>query len=41
MCDVAFSTVLKLLPEIGAACEKYQNHTFRNLNCKRIQCDEI
>lgn len=41
MCDVAFNTVLKLLPEIGQACLDYQDKVFRNLNCKRIQCDEI
>jgi IS1 family transposase len=41
MCDVAFNTVLKLLPEIGAACLKYQDEAFVNLPCKRIQCDEI
>ena len=41
MCDVAFNTVLKLLPEIGQACEEYQLRVFRNLSCQRIQCDEI
>jgi hypothetical protein len=41
MCDVAFNTVLKLLPEIGAACLEYQDKVFRDLPCKRIQCDEI
>ena len=41
MCDVAFNTVLKLLPEIGKACADYQDMVFRNLPCKRIQCDEI
>jgi len=41
MCDVAFNTVLKLLPQIGEACANYQNEAFRNLSCKRIQCDEI
>lgn len=41
MCDVAFNTVLKLLPEIGKACADYQDVAFRNLPCKRIQCDEI
>jgi len=41
MCDVAFNTVLKLLPEIGKACADYQDRVFRNLPCKRIQCDEI
>jgi len=41
MCDVAFNTVLKLLPEIGRACLDYQDKVLRNLPCKRIQCDEI
>lgn len=41
MCDVAFNTVLKLLPEIGQACEDYQRRMLINLPCKRIQCDEI
>jgi IS1 family transposase len=41
MCDVAFNTVLKLLPEIGRACADYQDKAMRNLPCKRIQCDEI
>ncbi len=40
MCNVAFNTVLKLLPEIGRVCLEYQNKVFRNLTCKRIQCDE-
>lgn len=41
MCDVAFNTVLKLLPEIGTVCAEYQRRAFRNLPCKHIQCDEI
>jgi IS1 family transposase len=41
LCDVAFNTVLKLLPEIGRACMEYQDKAIRNLTCKRIQCDEI
>ena len=41
MADVAFNTVLKLLPEIGAACQQYQDATLRNLPCRRLQCDEI
>ena len=40
MCDLAFNTVLKLLPKIGNACAEYQENTLRNLKCKRIQCDE-
>ena len=39
MCDLAFSTVLKLVPEIGAACAEYQNRVLRHLPCKRIQCE--
>src|ERR1700722_16572926 len=41
MGNVAFNTVLKLLPQIGAACAEYQDKALRNLTCKRIQCDEI
>lgn len=35
------NTISKLLLEAGAACADYQNRIFRNLNLKRIQCDEI
>lgn len=41
MADVAFNTVLNLVPEIGKACADYQNRVLRNLPCKRVQCDEI
>lgn len=41
ICDVAFNTVLKFVPEIGRTCAEYQDKVFRNLQCKRIQCDEI
>jgi IS1 family transposase len=41
MCDVAFNTVLKFLPEIGKACADYQDKALRNLTSKRIQCDEM
>jgi len=40
ICDVAFNTVLNLLPQIGNAVADYQDRTLRNLRCKRIQCDE-
>jgi IS1 family transposase len=33
--------VSKLLADIGAVCEVYQGEMLRNLNCQRIQCDEI
>lgn len=41
MTGVAKNTVVKLLAEIGTVCAEYQDRAFRNLTCKRIQCDEI
>jgi IS1 family transposase len=41
MTGVAKHTILKLLADLGNACADYQDRTFRNLKCKRIQCDEI
>lgn len=41
MTGAAKGTVLKLLADIGTACKRYQDETFRNLPCQRIQCDEI
>jgi len=41
MTGVAKHTVLKLIASLGSACADYQDKVFRNLKCKRIQCDEI
>src|SRR4030067_930253 len=41
LADVSINTVTKLLVDVGAACEQYQDKALRNLKCKRIQCDEI
>ena len=41
MTGVAKNSVVKLLAAVGAACANYQGSVFRNLPCKRIQCDEI
>lgn len=41
MTGVAKNTVVKLLSEIGRACEEYQDKTLRQINSRRIQCDEI
>ena len=41
MTGVHRTTVMKLLADLGKACSEYQDITFRNLTCKRIQCDEI
>jgi IS1 family transposase len=41
LADVSINTVTKLLLDIGAACEEYQDKALKNLKCRRIQCDEI
>jgi len=41
LADVSINTVSKLLVDVGTACMEYQDKTFRNLQCKRIQVDEI
>lgn len=41
MTGTAKGTVIKLLVRLGKACAEYQDKAFRNLTCKRIQCDEI
>jgi len=41
MTGVAKNTVLRLLVDVGQACADYQDRVLRNLNCKRVQCDEI
>jgi IS1 family transposase len=41
MIGVAKGTVLKLLVELGRACQDFHNRTVLNVHSKRIQCDEI
>ena len=41
MDGVAKNTVLKLLADLGLACLDYQEANLRNLNLRRLQCDEI
>jgi IS1 family transposase len=41
MTGVSQNTIFKLLADLGNACADYQDKAFRNLNCKRIECDEI
>jgi IS1 family transposase len=41
LCNVAINTVVKLQIEAGRACAVFQDGAFRNLTCKRIECDEI
>ena len=38
---VAKGTILRLLADVGDACDQYQDETLRNLSCVRIQLDEI
>jgi IS1 family transposase len=37
----SINTVSKLLVDVGAACDDFQDATFRNLECKTLQADEI
>jgi len=37
----SINTVTKLLVELGAACEDYQDRVLRNLMVRRLECDEI
>jgi IS1 family transposase len=41
MTGVARNTINSLLVDLGTACSEYQDKAFRNLSCKRVQCDEI
>jgi IS1 family transposase len=41
MLDVSKDTVSKLSLELGEACIRYMDETFRELTCKRLQVDEI
>ena len=38
---VSINTVTKLLVDAGTVCSEYQRNTMRNLNCRKLQLDEI
>jgi hypothetical protein len=38
---VTRNAIGKLLVQLGEVCREYQDKTFRNLTCKRLQLDEI
>ncbi|HEY3383903.1 MAG TPA: DDE-type integrase/transposase/recombinase [Vicinamibacterales bacterium] len=38
---VAKNTIVKLLTELGPACEKFHDGAVRNVRSRRVQCDEI
>jgi len=37
----SINTVTKLLEDVGTACAEFQSGAIRNINSKRVQCDEI
>lgn len=41
MTGVAKNTVVKLLVDLGTACSVYMDSTMRDLNCQRVEVDEI
>ena len=41
MTGASKNTIIKLLEDVGAACANYQDEVFRNLTCRRLECDEI
>jgi IS1 family transposase len=41
LADVSINTVTKLLVDLGAASDAFQDKALRDLSCKRIQVDEI
>ncbi len=41
MTGIHRTAIQKLLVDLGMACSNYQSRVFRDLPCKRIQCDEI
>lgn len=41
LADVSINTVTKLLVDLGTACAEYHHHNVRNVEARRVQCDEI
>lgn len=41
MTGVHRTTIMKLLVDLGEACQAFQHKTLVSLPCKRVQCDEI
>lgn len=41
MAGVSINTVMKLLSDLGTVCSVYQDRALRDLDCERVQCDEI
>ena len=41
MTGVSKPTILKLIADLGAACERFHHETVRGVKSQRVQCDEI
>jgi IS1 family transposase len=41
MTDTHRDTIMRLMVEVGTGCAKIADEQMRNLDCRRIQCDEI
>ena len=41
LADCAINSVIKLLIQVGEACQQYHDEHVRNVAAKRVQCDEI
>jgi IS1 family transposase len=41
MTDTHRDTIMRLMVEVGTGCAALANEQMRNLDCRRIQCDEI
>jgi hypothetical protein len=41
MTDTHRDTIMRLMIEVGTGCAKVADEQMRDLNCRRIQCDEI
>src|SRR5438552_10877761 len=41
MTGAAKGTVVKLLADVGAACKEFHDKNVRNVQSRRVQCDEI
>src|SRR5690348_13766335 len=41
MADVSVITVMKLVVDLGKACERFHDENVVNVRVRRLQCDEI
>src|SRR5580693_6466088 len=41
MTGTSKDAVLKLIPDMGAACAKFHNSVVRGVKVQRVQCDEV